>query len=112
KGASRPFDRDRDGFVVGEGAGMLVLEELSHAEKRGAEPLAELIGYGATADAAHITLPAPGGIGAVRAGRRALEKAGVSPEELDHLDARGRRRRAPGAVDAARRTRPGGLDHR
>jgi 3-oxoacyl-[acyl-carrier-protein] synthase II len=87
KGASRPFDRDRDGFVVGEGAGMLVLEELSHAEKRGAEPLAELIGYGATADAAHITLPAPGGIGAVRAGRRALEKAGVSPDELDHVNA-------------------------
>ena len=87
KGASRPFDRDRDGFVVGEGAGMLVLEELAHAEKRGAEPLAELIGYGATADAAHITLPAPGGIGAVRAGRRALEKAGVSPDELDHVNA-------------------------
>ena len=87
KGASRPFDRGRDGFVIGEGAGMLVLEELSHAEKRGAEPLAELIGYGATADAAHITLPAPGGIGAVRAGRRALEKAGIAPEELDHVNA-------------------------
>jgi 3-oxoacyl-[acyl-carrier-protein] synthase II len=85
--ASRPFDRDRDGFVIGEGAAMLVLEELSHAEKRGAEPLAELIGYGATADAAHITLPAPGGIGAVRAGRRALEKAGISPDELDHVNA-------------------------
>jgi 3-oxoacyl-[acyl-carrier-protein] synthase II len=85
--ASRPFDRDRDGFVIGEGAAMLVLEELSHAEKRGVEPLAELIGYGATADAAHITLPAPGGIGAVRAGRRALEKAGISPDELDHVNA-------------------------
>jgi 3-oxoacyl-[acyl-carrier-protein] synthase II len=85
--ASRPFDRDRDGFVIGEGAAMLVLEELSHAEQRGAEPLAELVGYGATADAAHITLPAPGGIGAVRAGRRALEKAGMAPEELDHVNA-------------------------
>jgi len=87
KAASRPFDRGRDGFVIGEGAGMLVLEELSHAEKRGAEPLAELIGYGATADAAHITLPAPGGIGAVRAGRRALEKAGMAADELDHVNA-------------------------
>ncbi len=65
--ASRPFDRGRD--------------------QRGAEPLAELVGYGATADAAHITLPAPGGIGAVRAGRRALEKAGIAPEELDHVNA-------------------------
>ena len=85
--ASRPFDRGRDGFVIGEGAAMLVLEELSHAEQRGVEPLAELVGYGATADAAHITLPAPGGIGAVRAGRRALEKAGMAPEELDHVNA-------------------------
>jgi 3-oxoacyl-[acyl-carrier-protein] synthase II len=66
---------------------MLVLEELGHAERRGAEPLAELVGYGATADAAHITLPAPGGIGALRAGRRALEKAGMRPEELDHVNA-------------------------
>ncbi len=85
--ASRPFDRDRDGFVVGEGAAMLVLEELSHAERRGAEPLAELVGYGATADAAHITLPAPGGAGALRAGRRALEKAGMAPAEVDHVNA-------------------------
>jgi 3-oxoacyl-[acyl-carrier-protein] synthase II len=87
EGASRPFDRGRDGFVIGEGAGMLVLEELSHAERRGAEPLAELVGYGATADAAHITLPAPGGAGAVRAGRRALEKAGMPPEEIEHVNA-------------------------
>jgi 3-oxoacyl-[acyl-carrier-protein] synthase II len=85
--ASRPFDRGRDGFVIGEGAGMLVLEELSHAEARGAEPLAELVGYGATADASHITLPAPGGVGALRAGRRALEKAGMQPDELDHVNA-------------------------
>jgi 3-oxoacyl-[acyl-carrier-protein] synthase II len=85
--ASRPFDRDRDGFVIAEGAGMLVLEALESAVARGAEPLAELIGYGATADASHITLPAPGGAGAVRAGRRALEKAGISANEVDHVNA-------------------------
>ncbi|HKB28095.1 MAG TPA: beta-ketoacyl-ACP synthase II [Candidatus Limnocylindrales bacterium] len=85
--ASRPFDRDRDGFVIAEGAGMLVLEALESAQARGAEPLAELIGYGATADASHITLPAPGGAGAVRAGRRALEKAGISANEIDHVNA-------------------------
>ncbi len=85
--ASRPFDRDRDGFVVGEGGGVLVLEALDHAEARGAVPLAELVGYGATADASHITLPAPGGIGAVRAARRALEKAGLAAEEIDHVNA-------------------------
>jgi len=85
--ASRPFDRARDGFVIGEGAGMLVLEELAHAEQRGAEPLAELVGYGATADASHITLPALGGVGALRAGRRALEKAGMEADELDHINA-------------------------
>jgi 3-oxoacyl-[acyl-carrier-protein] synthase II len=85
--ASRPFDRDRDGFVIGEGAAMVVLEALEHAEARGAKPLAELVGYGATADASHITLPAPGGIGAVRAARRALEKAGLDPTEIDHVNA-------------------------
>ena len=85
--ASRPFDAGRDGFVVAEGSGVLVLEELRHAEARGATILGELIGYGATADASHITLPAPGGMGAVRAARRAMEKAGVSPEEIDHLNA-------------------------
>ena len=85
--ASRPFDADRDGFVIGEGAGVLVLEELSHAEARGAEPLAELIGYGATADASHITLPAPGGIGAVRAARRAIEKAGLTADDIEHVNA-------------------------
>ena len=85
--ASRPFDRGRDGFVVGEGGGVLVLEALEHAEARGAQPLAELVGYGATADASHITLPAPGGIGAVRAARRALEKAGLEPAEIDHVNA-------------------------
>jgi 3-oxoacyl-[acyl-carrier-protein] synthase II len=68
--ASRPFDAGRDGFVVAEGSGVVVLEELRHAEARGATILAELVGYGATADASHITLPAPGGMGAVRAARR------------------------------------------
>ncbi|MEW5991767.1 MAG: beta-ketoacyl-ACP synthase II [Chloroflexota bacterium] len=85
--ASRPFDQDRDGFVIGEGAGILVLEALEHAADRGAQPLAEVIGYGATADASHITLPAPGGIGAVRAARRALEKAGLQPSDVDHVNA-------------------------
>jgi 3-oxoacyl-[acyl-carrier-protein] synthase II len=85
--ASRPFDRGRDGFVIGEGAGALVLESVEHAEARGATPLAELVGYGATADASHITLPAPGGIGAVRAARRALEKAGMDPSGIDHVNA-------------------------
>ncbi|HEV8696224.1 MAG TPA: beta-ketoacyl-ACP synthase II [Candidatus Limnocylindrales bacterium] len=87
EGASRPFDTGRDGFICGEGAGVLVLEELSHAQARGATPLAELVGYGATADASHITLPAPGGIGAVRAARRALEKAGLAPADVDHVNA-------------------------
>jgi 3-oxoacyl-[acyl-carrier-protein] synthase II len=85
--ASRPFDAARDGFVMGEGGGMLVLETLASAESRGAEPLAELVGYGATADAAHITLPAPGGAGAVRAARRALEKAGLGIADVDHVNA-------------------------
>jgi 3-oxoacyl-[acyl-carrier-protein] synthase II len=87
EGASRPFDKGRDGFVPGEGAGVLVLEDLEHASARGAEILAELISYGATADASHITLPAPGGIGAVRAARRALDKAGIAVEEIDHVNA-------------------------
>jgi 3-oxoacyl-[acyl-carrier-protein] synthase II len=86
-GASRPFDTGRDGFVIGEGAGVVVLEALEHAEARGAAPLAELVGYGATADATHITLPAPGGAGAVRAARRALEKAGLQPSDIDHVNA-------------------------
>ena len=86
-GASRPFDKGRDGFVIAEGAGILVLEELGHAERRGATILAELLGYGATADASHITLPAPGGMGGVRAGQRALAKAGLAPEDVDHVSA-------------------------
>jgi 3-oxoacyl-[acyl-carrier-protein] synthase II len=85
--ASRPFDKGRDGFVPGEGAGVVVLEELEHARARGVTILAEIIGYGATADASHITLPAPGGIGAVRAAQRAIAKAGISVTEIDHVNA-------------------------
>ena len=85
--ASRPFDKGRDGFVPGEGCGVLVLEELEHATARGATILAEVIGYGATADASHITLPAPGGIGAVRAAQRAIAKARIDVTEIDHVNA-------------------------
>ncbi|MBA2382575.1 MAG: beta-ketoacyl-ACP synthase II, partial [Chloroflexi bacterium] len=85
--ASRPFDQGRDGFVPGEGAGAVVLEELEHARARGATILAEIIGYGATADASHITLPAPGGIGAVKAAQRAMRKAGVEPADIVHVNA-------------------------
>ncbi len=86
-GASRPFDRGRDGFVIGEGAGIVILETLEHATARGARPLGEVVGYGASADASHITLPAPGGVGALRAVRRALEKAGLSVGDVDHVNA-------------------------
>ncbi len=85
--ASRPFDTGRDGFVIGEGCGVVVLEALEHAQARGAPILAEITGYGATADASHITLPAPGGIGAVRAARRALEKASLAAADIDHVNA-------------------------
>jgi len=85
--ASRPFDQARDGFVAGEGCGVIVLEALDHARARGVEILAEIVGYGATADASHITLPAPGGIGAVRAAQRALVKAGLQPADIAHVNA-------------------------
>jgi 3-oxoacyl-[acyl-carrier-protein] synthase II len=87
EGASRPFDQGRDGFVPGEGAGAVVLEELEHARARGATIFAELIGYGATADASHITLPAPGGIGAVQAAERAIRKAGLELRDIVHVNA-------------------------
>jgi len=86
-GSSRPFDAGRDGFVCAEGAATLILEELGHAERRGARVLAELCGYAATADAHHITLPAPGGRGALRASRRALEKARIDTSEVDVVSA-------------------------
>ncbi len=85
--ASRPFDRGRDGFVIGEGAGVLVLETLAHARDRGAQPLGEIVGYGASADANHVTLPAPGGVGAIRAVRRALQKARLTVDDVEHVNA-------------------------
>jgi 3-oxoacyl-[acyl-carrier-protein] synthase II len=89
QGASRPFDAERDGFVMGEGSGMLVLEDLEFALERGAPILAELVGYGSTSDAYHITEPAPGGAGIVRAMRYALRTSGLRPEQIDYLNAHG-----------------------
>ena len=87
--ASRPFDAERDGFVLGEGASVLVLETLESAISRGVKPLAELSGYGSTADANHITQPAPEGEGAARAMNIALSKAHIKPDEVDYVNAHG-----------------------
>lgn len=89
QGASRPFDATRDGFVMGEGAGMLILEDLDFARARGATILAELVGYASTGDAHHVTEPAPGGSGLVRAMRRALQKANLLPHQVDYINAHG-----------------------
>ena len=87
--ASRPFDKERDGFVIGEGSGLLVLETLSHAEARGATILAEIVGYGTTCDAHHITSPTPGGVGGAAAMRLALEDGSLSADSIDYVNAHG-----------------------
>ena len=87
--ASRPFDKDRDGFIMGEGSGMLILEDYEHAVNRGAKIYAEMVGYGYTADAYHITSPSPDGEGAARSMKMAIDDAGILPSDVEHINAHG-----------------------
>jgi len=89
KKASTPFDKNRSGFVMGEGAGVIVLESLEHAEARGANIIAEIVGYGSTCDAYHITSPAPDGSGAAKAMKQAIDEAGIKPEDVSYINAHG-----------------------
>ena len=89
KDACKPFDKDRNGFVMGDGSGILILEELEHAKARGAKIYGEIVGYGATGDAYHMTAPCPDGDGAARAMRLAMDEAGITPEQVDYINAHG-----------------------